>query len=266
MADFLTIDVYRDPVRHTPARRRSIRAALANRPEGLRAHTINHANTGTFTLIPRHYGTCLLLAWESGDAARSAWHGPLGAALGRAGDYRLDGEVARARTEHPEDHWHGWRPTYDDVVPIANSEPMVVLVHGVVRPRYLTTFLHDNLHARQPCPTPPRPPRQHRRAHQATVREHVDQHLEHTRLSPGLRLPTWGPRACHETRPRAGHPSDRRLPPSPTTGQHRQPRHRPAGPSRPTRGGPLSAPAARRAPTSRRLSLQTQLRLVWFLA
>jgi hypothetical protein len=82
MAGFLTIDVYRDPVRHTPARRRSIRAALANRPEGLRAHTINHANTGTFTLIPRHYGTCLLLAWESGDAARSAWHGPLGAALG----------------------------------------------------------------------------------------------------------------------------------------------------------------------------------------
>src|SRR5437016_11356873 len=96
MADFLTIDVYRDPIRQTRARRRSIRAALADRPDGLRAHTINFANTGTFTVVPRHVGTCLLLAWESRDAARSAWHGPLGAALGRAGDYRLDGEVARA--------------------------------------------------------------------------------------------------------------------------------------------------------------------------
>ncbi len=145
MADFLTIDVYRDPVRHTPARRRSIRAALATRPEGLRAHTINYANTGTFTLIPRHVGTCLLLAWEAGDAARTAWHGRLGAALGRAGDYRLDGEVARARTEHDNDHRHGWRPADDGAAPIAKDEPMVVLVHGIVRPRHLTTFLRDNL-------------------------------------------------------------------------------------------------------------------------
>lgn len=89
MADFLTIDVYRDPVRETPARRRSIRAALAARPAGLRAHTINYANTGTFTLIPRHVGTCLLLAWESSDAAHTAWDGKLAAALGHAGDYRL---------------------------------------------------------------------------------------------------------------------------------------------------------------------------------
>jgi hypothetical protein len=147
MADFLTIGVYRDPVRQTPARRRSIRAALAARPEGLRAHTINYANTGTFTLIPRHVGTCLLMAWESSDAAPTAWHGPLGAALRRAGDYRLDGEVARARTEHPDDHWHGWRPADEGAAPIAKDEPMVVLVHGIVRPRHLTTFLRDNLHA-----------------------------------------------------------------------------------------------------------------------
>lgn len=147
MADFLTIDVYRDPVRETPARRRSIRAALAARPEGLRAHTINYANTGTFTLIPRHVGTCLLLAWESSDAAHTASHGKLGAALGHARDYRLDGEVARARTEHNDDHWHGWRPSDDGAAPIAKDEPMVVLVHGIVRPRHLTTFLRDNLHA-----------------------------------------------------------------------------------------------------------------------
>ncbi len=147
MADFLTMDVYYDPVRRTPARRRSIREALANLPAGLRAHTINYANTGTFNILPRPVGTCLLLAWDSPDAARAAWHGPLGLSLGGAGHYRLDGEVARARTEHAGDRWHGWRPDDKGTEPIAKDEPMVVLVHGIVRRRHLTTFLRDNVHA-----------------------------------------------------------------------------------------------------------------------
>src|SRR3954447_19526371 len=113
MADFLTIDVYRDPMHRTPARRRSIRAALADRPSGLRAQTINHANTGTFTIIPRHYGTCLLLAWESRDAAHAAWHGPLGAALERAGSSRLEGEFPRCRPDLGADLCHGGRPADD---------------------------------------------------------------------------------------------------------------------------------------------------------
>ncbi len=109
MADFLTLDVYRDTIRETPARRRSIRAALADRPAGLRAYSINYANTGTFDLVPRHYGTCLLLAWDSEQAAHDAWLGRLGTAVG-AGDYRMDAEVTRARTEHGDDDWHGWDP------------------------------------------------------------------------------------------------------------------------------------------------------------
>jgi len=175
MADFLTIDVYRDPIRETPARRRSIRAALAARPEGLRAHTINYANTGTFTLIPRHVGTCLLLAWESSDAAHTAWHGKLGAALGHAGDYRLDGEVARARTEHDNDHWHGWHPTDDGAAPIAKDEPMVVLVHGIVRPRHLTTFLRDNLHAASRA--------RHHPGHRGSIDVHAKPPFENTSIS-----------------------------------------------------------------------------------
>src|SRR3954451_20973836 len=127
MADFVTIDVYRDPMHRTPARRRLIRAALANRPSGLRAQTINHANTGTFTIIPRHYGTCLLLAWESRDAARAAWHGPLGAALEGAGGFRLEGDAARARADQGADHCPGCRPADDGATPIAKDEPMVVL-------------------------------------------------------------------------------------------------------------------------------------------
>ena len=34
-------------------------------------------------------GTCLLLAWESSDAARTAWHGTMGAAL--SGFFHLTG-------------------------------------------------------------------------------------------------------------------------------------------------------------------------------
>jgi hypothetical protein len=175
VADFLTIDVYRESARATPARRRSLRAALATRPEGLRAHTINYANTGTFTLIPRHWGTCLLLAWESDDAARAAWHGRFGAAAGRAGDYRLDGEVARARTEHGDDHWHGWRPDDDGSAPIAKDEPMVVLVHGVVRPRYLTTFFRDNLHAASRA--------RHHPGHRGSIDVHAKPPFENTSIS-----------------------------------------------------------------------------------
>ena len=120
-------------------------------------------------------GTCLLLAWESRDAARSAWHGPLGAALGRAGDYRLDGEVARARTEHGDDHWHGWRPADDGAIPIAKDEPMVVLVHGVVRARYLTTFMHDNLHAASRA--------RHHPGHRGSIDVHAKPPFENTSIS-----------------------------------------------------------------------------------
>ena len=210
MADFLTIDVFYHPVRHTPARRRMIRAALAERPEGLRAHTINYANTGTFTLIPRPVGTCLLLAWESSDAAHTAWHGRLGAALGRAGDYRLDGEIARARTEHADDHWHGWHPADDGAAPIRKDEPMVVLVHGSRAPA-----LSDHLPARQPprrqpCAPPPRPSRQHRRPRKTAIREHVDQHLDQSRLRAGLRLQTGGHAPAMKRGLSARYPSGRR--------------------------------------------------------
>src|SRR3954453_16783004 len=175
MADFLTIDVYRDPVRRTPARRRLIRAALAHPPSGLRAQMINHANTGTFTIIPRHYGTCLLLAWESREAARAAWHGPLGAALGRAGDFRLDGEVARARTEHGDDDWHGWRPDDHGSIPIAKDEPMVVLVQDWGRPPHLKPFLRDNVQAATRA--------RHHPGHRGSIDVHTKPPFENTSIS-----------------------------------------------------------------------------------
>jgi hypothetical protein len=175
MPDFLTIDVFHHAIRETPARRLAIRAALAGRPAGLRTQLVNYANTGSFTLVPRPVGTCLLLAWDSPEAARAAWRGPLGAALGGGGDFRMDAEVARARTEHGDDHWHGWRPSDDGATPIAKSEPMVVLVHGIVRRRHLTTFLRDNLHAASRA--------RHHPGHRGSIDVHTRPPLENTSIS-----------------------------------------------------------------------------------
>jgi hypothetical protein len=146
-ADHLTIDVYAHPIRRTPRTRRTARSALSASIDGLRAATVNFVNTGTHTLVPRPTGTCLVIAWDSPEAARDGWRGPLGTALGRRGDYRLDGEVVRSRTEHGDDHWHGWRPSAHGATPLERDEPMVAVVHGVVQPRYLRTFYADNLHA-----------------------------------------------------------------------------------------------------------------------
>jgi hypothetical protein len=145
MADFLTIDFYKHPVRRTATVRRTAGKALDARPAGLRAATVNSANSGTLAIIPRLTGTCLVLAWDSPDAARDAWAGPLSAL--RGADYSLDGEIARARVEHEGNDWHGWQPSDTGSEPLASDEPMLVIVHGVVHPRYLKTFLTDNVHA-----------------------------------------------------------------------------------------------------------------------
>lgn len=146
-ADVLTIDVYTHTLRETPARRRQLKAALAQPVPGLRQATVNYANTGTYEIVPKPIGTCLLLAWDSLESAQAAWAGPFGAAAGGPGDYRMDGEVARARTEHPDDTWFGWRPSDAGSAPIARDEPLVVVVHGLVKRPNLAGFLRDNVHA-----------------------------------------------------------------------------------------------------------------------
>lgn len=146
-ADFITVDVYFHPIHRTFSQRRRSMKALAGDIDGLRSWSVNYANSGTVSLIPKPTGTCLVLAWDSAEVAHAAWAGDLGAALGGPGDYRLDGEVARARAEHPENSWYGWRPSDAGVEPMAREEPLVVVVHGVVKPRYLKTFVSDNVHA-----------------------------------------------------------------------------------------------------------------------
>ena len=53
--------------------RRQARAALETPPPGLRSATVNHANTGTHSLVPRiPPGSALVLAWDSAEAAAFA--------------------------------------------------------------------------------------------------------------------------------------------------------------------------------------------------
>ncbi len=173
-ADVITIDVYTHTLRQARARRRRILGALARPVPGLRAFSVNYANTGTFTVVPKQVGTCLVMAWDSLEAAEAAWSGSLSADLG-SGDYRLDGEVARARTEHPEDTWHGWRPSDAGATPIARDEPLVVMVHGVVHPRHLTTFLRDNVHAASRAA--------HHPGHRGSIDIHAKPPFENTSVS-----------------------------------------------------------------------------------
>jgi hypothetical protein len=147
--DFLTIDVVWPPARGIPAWRRGVRAALAGGLDGLRAATVNHANNGTYSIVPKVIpgGCALVAAWDSPEAAAAAWRGPLRAALDGRGRFSMDGEVARVRRQHDGDTWHGWSPSADGAEPLATDEPLAVVVHGVLRPHHLAGFLRNNMHA-----------------------------------------------------------------------------------------------------------------------
>jgi hypothetical protein len=147
-ADFLTIDAFERPPGGNRRWRRQARAALETPPPGLRSATVNHADTGTHSLVPRiPPGSALVLAWDSAEAAADAWRGPLRGLVDGPGRFSLDGRVARARREHDDDTWHGWTPTDEGADPIDAADPVAVVVHGVLRRRHLLGFLRNNLHA-----------------------------------------------------------------------------------------------------------------------
>ena len=147
-ADFVTIDAFARPPGGNRRWRRRLRQALATRPPGLRAATVNHANNLTHALVPRvPPGSALVIAWESADAAAAAWRGPLRGLLDGPGRFSLDGEVARAHFETEGDHWHGWTPSGEGAERIDAKEPMVAVVHGILHPRHLIGFVRNNMHA-----------------------------------------------------------------------------------------------------------------------
>lgn len=147
-ADFVTIDALKHPAGGFLRWRRKVRAALAGGIDGLRSATVNHANDGTHRVVPQLVASgALVAAWDSPEAARAAWNGPLREVLEGRGHFGMDGEVARVRLHDKHDDWHGWKPSAEGAEPIAKDEPMVVAVHSVLRPRHLPGFLRNNVHA-----------------------------------------------------------------------------------------------------------------------
>jgi hypothetical protein len=147
--DFVTIDVFERPIGAVRRWRRSVTKALAQKPPGLRAVTVNYCNNATHALAPRLIpgGCAVVAAWDSAEAAADAWDGPLRGARGGPAVYCLDGEITRVRLDNDVDTWHGWSPSAEGATPLSADEPMVAIVHGIVRPRYLGHFFKNNMHA-----------------------------------------------------------------------------------------------------------------------
>lgn len=149
-ADYLTIDVYDRPPHGPRAWSRNVKSALRQPIAGLRSVTVNHSNHATHSLSPRTLvqpGRALIAAWDSPEAALKAFCGPLAIAVQGPGRFSLDGEVARVRLEQPHHDWHGWNPSAEGSASMSSDEPLVVVVHGILKPRHLAGFVRNNAHA-----------------------------------------------------------------------------------------------------------------------
>lgn len=147
--DFVTIDVYDHPPGGGLRWSRAVRSVLRDGVRGLRSATVNHTNHATHELIPRLIpgGRALVAAWDSPQAARDAFRGPLQAVLSDGHRFSLDGEIVRVRLQEDHHNWHGWVPSDEGAGPIAKSDPLVVVVHGVLKPRHLARFVANSVHA-----------------------------------------------------------------------------------------------------------------------
>jgi hypothetical protein len=149
--DFLTLDAFSRPPGGRIRWRHTLRHVIDHGIDGLRGATVNYANNGTHRLVPGVLpGSCALVAaWESPDAAEAAFAGPLRWAIDGAGRFSLDGEVVRVRidSDSERNNWHGWEPRAEGAEPLAKDEPMVAIVHGIIRRGRLTDFARTNMHA-----------------------------------------------------------------------------------------------------------------------
>ncbi|MCW1959759.1 MAG: hypothetical protein KIH64_014690 [Mycobacterium sp.] len=150
MADYLTIDVYDSPPRGRRLWSRSVKNSLQLHIPGLRSVTVNHSNHMTHSLAPTSLirsGRAVIAAWDSPESALAAFRGPLAEAVNSPRRYSLDGEIVRVRRERPDNDWYGWNPSDEGSTPISSDEPLVVIVHGILRPRHLPGFVKNNLRA-----------------------------------------------------------------------------------------------------------------------
>lgn len=149
--DFLTVDAFGRPPGGRIRWRRDLARVIDGGIDGLRGATVNYANDGTHSLAPRLVpgGCALVAAWESGEAAEAAFAGPLRRAIDGAGRFSMDSEIVRVKidSESERDDWHGWQPSAEGAAPLVEGEPMVAIVHGILRRGRLMEFLRNNMHA-----------------------------------------------------------------------------------------------------------------------
>lgn len=178
-ADFVTIDAFDKPPTGRLRWRRDLRAVLRAGGPGLRGASVNYSNNATHSIAPSLIpgGSALVAAWDSLEAARAAFRGPLRPAIDGEGRFSLDGEVVRVRIDSrsERDHWHGWTPRSDGAEPLSEDEPMVAIVHGIVKRGELLTFVRNNLHAASRAA--------HHPGHRGSIDISSDLPFEHTSIS-----------------------------------------------------------------------------------
>ena len=149
--DFMTVDAFTRPPGGRVRWRRNLRRVVDAGIEGMRGASVNYTNNGTHALAPGLLpgGCALVAAWESAEAAEAAFAGPLRPAVEGAGRFSLDSEVVRVRVDSESERkdWHGWQPRAEGAEPLVKDEPMVAIVHGILRRGRLTEFVRNNLHA-----------------------------------------------------------------------------------------------------------------------
>lgn len=149
--DYITVDALDRPARGRLRWRRDVRRIIDQGVDGLRGASVNHANNATHAVLPKVVpgGCALVAAWESPEAAQAAFAGPLRATLDGPDRFSLDGELVRVRidSESERDHWHGWQPRSGGAEPLTADEPMVAIVHGILRRGELIEFVRNNAHA-----------------------------------------------------------------------------------------------------------------------
>ena len=177
--DFVTIDAFDRPPGGRMRWRRTLGRTIDAGIDGLRGSTINYANNGTHSIAPALLpgGCALVAAWESPQAAEAAFAGPLRHAIEGRGRFSLDGEVVRVRidSQSERNHWHGWEPSSEGAEPLAKEEPMVAVVHGILRRGRLLEFVRNNLHAASRA--------SHHPGHRGSIDISAQLPFEHTSIS-----------------------------------------------------------------------------------
>lgn len=115
------------------------------RPDGCRGLVL----CGTANFHPRPWPAlsphriAVIAAWDDEDAADRAAL-VAGPADGAGEHWHVRGELARASFNDP---WVGWRPDVGDHAAPADAEPLLVLISGELRARYIPAFWRDGAKA-----------------------------------------------------------------------------------------------------------------------